>query len=203
MISKEWLDILVSISTIVAALSGTGAAIFVSLQVAHMKRSREVDTFLRIIEAGNSESIRRASQWVKMKITPDTTYEQTGQLDYRENLALVTNYFEMVGILVNRGHISKDLVYDQMGSWIVGSWAKLRVIIAAHRAAKRAPQYAENFEILALGYDSWARRHPPKLDKRKRPSGEVLETFYTDTDPQKTIIDPNQDVQSDGPSDHR
>jgi hypothetical protein len=101
MISKEWLDILVSISTIVAALSGTGAAIFVSLQVAHMKRSREVDTFLRIVEAGNSESICRASQWVKMKITPDTTYEQTGQLEYRENLALVTNYFEMVGILVN------------------------------------------------------------------------------------------------------
>jgi hypothetical protein len=90
-----------------------------------------------------------------------------------------------------------------MVSWIVGSWAKIRVIVAAHRAAKRAPQYAENFEILALGYDTWARHHPPKLDKRKRPSEDVLETFYTDADQQKVIKEPNHGVQTDVPSAHR
>ena len=166
-------------STIIAALAGAGAAFFVSLQVLHMKRSREVDTFLRLIEVANTEEFRRASQWVKSEITSKTTYEQSGQKEYWANTSLIINYFEMVGNLVNRRYISRDLIYDQMGSWIIGMWSKLHIIIAAHRAAKESPQYAENFELLASGYDSWALRHSPKLEQRRRSSSEILQKFYT------------------------
>jgi hypothetical protein len=179
---KEWLELLSYASAIIAAAAATTAAIFISRQIAHMKRGREVDTFLRILEAGNTEAIRLASLWVKTKITPETTYEETAQAEYRENTALIINHFEMIGILVQRGYISKDLIYDQMGSWIVGTWAKLRVIIAAHRSAKKSPQYAENFELLVTGYDVWAKNHPPKLEKRQRPSEQILEDFYADSD---------------------
>jgi hypothetical protein len=192
---KESLALLANASTIIAGIAAICAAVFVSLQVAHMKRSREVDTFLRVIEAGNTDALRGAGQWVKTRISPDTTYQQAGEADYRENMSLLINYFEMVGILVHRRYLSTDLVYDQMGSWIVGSWGKLRVLIAAHRTARRSPQYAENFELLALGYDAWAKRHPPKLETRERPSGLALEEFYSERDQGQTRNLPNKSAE--------
>lgn len=175
---KDWLQIIANGSAALAALAGIGAAFFVSLQVAHMKRSREVDTFLRIIDIANNADFRRAAYWVKTRITPETSYEETGQKEHREHTSLIINYFEMVGNLVNHSYISRDLIYDQMGSWIVGTWEKLKIIIAAHRAAKNSPQYAENFEILAIGYDRWAKRNPAKLDRRPRATGSILSDYY-------------------------
>lgn len=175
---KEWLQIVANGSAAIAALAAIGAAVFVSLQVAHMKHSREVDTFLRLIDMANSTDFRRSSYWVKTRITTETTYDQTGEKEYREHTSLIINYFEMVGNLVNHNYVSRDLIYDQMGSWIVGTWAKLKIIIAAHRAAKNSPQYAENFEVLASGYDVWAKRHPAKLDSRRRPTGAMLTNYY-------------------------
>lgn len=177
MTPKEFLELAASASTVLAAISGVGAALFISLQVAHMKRSREVDTFLRILEAGNTESMHRAAQWVKTHVTLGTTYEESGHGECRDNTSRVINHFEVIGILVGKGFISRDLIYDQMGSWIVGSWAILRHLVFAHRVAKHSPDYGENFEILAEEYAPWAKHHPPKLE-RQRVTPHDLDTFY-------------------------
>ena len=174
---REILEIFASASTVLAAISGAGAAIFISLQVAHMKRSREVDTFLRILAAGNTEAMHAAAQWVKTHVSASTTYEESGHGECRDKTSRVINHFEMIGILVERGFISRDLIYDQMGSWIVGSWALLRHLVLAHRVAKHSPDYGENFEILSQGYAPWAKNHPPKLE-RQRVTPHDLDTFY-------------------------
>src|SRR5207247_4627337 len=123
-----------------------GAAIFVSRQVAHLKRSREMDGFLRVIDAGNREPVCSAANWIK--------YHMDGSLSYKDarndpeiwaKISAIEHHFEMIGILVQNGYLSANLVYDQMGLWIAGTWAKLESLIATHRGTTHAPDYAENF----------------------------------------------------------
>jgi hypothetical protein len=158
-----------SIGVLISALAAAVAAIFVARQVFYMKKSREVDTFLRLIEAGNDEKVKSAADWIK--------YEMPRQLSYEDakkdpalwtRLTTVFHHFEMIGILVLRHHVSRDLVYDQMGPWILGTWGKVEHLVVANRGAKRAPDYCENFELLVLGHSEWAKRNPAKLEKRAR-----------------------------------
>lgn len=176
--AKDWFDLSANIATIVLALTGIGAAIFASCQLASMKRSREVDTFLNIINQGNGELVRSAANWLKHEMSSTMTYEQAMQPDNRERIATVVHHFEMIGILVEQGYISANLVYDQMGPWVVGTWGKLQEIISTHRIKKQAPDYAENFEILAQGYEKWSRINPAKLEKRGRATHTALQSYY-------------------------
>lgn len=178
LIMSEYLDIISAISTTMAALAGTGATIFISLQVLAMKRSREVDTFLRVLDAGNGDRVRLAANWIKYAMNPKITYEEAMQPDPREKLSDIIHHFEMIGVLAQRKYNSKDLIYDQMGPWIVGSWGKLEPFILAHRAAKHAPDYAENFELLMMDYAQWAETHPAKLEKRKRTNRQDVRDYY-------------------------
>ncbi len=158
-----------AIGVLISALAAAVAAIFVARQIFNMKKSREVDTFLRLIEAGNEDKIKNAADWIKYEMPNSLSYDEVKkdpQLWIR--ITTVCHYFEMIGVLVLHNFISKDLVYDQMGPWIMGTWAKIEHLVANHRAVKHAPDYCENFELLASGYFAWAKRNPAKLEKRAR-----------------------------------
>lgn len=176
---KAWLDLLAPAAVILSAIAAITAAIFVSLQVAHMKRSREVDTFLRILDTGNCEPVCSAANWVKYEMPSDFSYDQA-RADHTvwQRISAVEHHFETLGILVERGYIARDLIFDQMGPWIAGSWAKLQALIGAHRAAHHAPDYAENFELLARSYEDWAESHPAKLEQRARASKQAIQDYY-------------------------
>jgi len=176
---RSYLSLIAPIAVTVTSLTAIVAAIFVSRQVAHLKRSREVDTFLRILEAGNHEPVRTAANWVKYDLDESLSYKEArADLEIWDKISTVEHHFEMLGILVDRTYISRDMLYDQMGPWIAGSWAKLQPLIGAHRAARKAPDYAENFEILADGYEDWAKKNPAKLEKRARASKQALQQYY-------------------------
>jgi hypothetical protein len=176
---KAWLDLLAPIAVILSAFAGIVAALFVARQVAHMKRAREVDTFLRILDRGNSEPVCSAANWVKYEMAPDLSYDLArADLQVWQRIAAIEHHFETLGILVERKYVSRDLLFDQMGPWIAGSWAKLQAVIGAHRAARHTPDYAENFELLARSYEKWAEDHPAKLEKRSRASKGAIEQYY-------------------------
>lgn len=176
---KPILDLVSSIAVILSATAGGLAAIFIARQVAHMKRSREVDTFLRLLAAGNDEKVRRAADWVKYEMPVPLRYEDAKcNPEIWTRLGTVFHHFEMIGVLVNHRYISADLVYDQMGPWIVGTWSKVEELISANRRAKRAPEYCENFELLVTGYDEWAKRIPAKLEKRGRVKEQDVRQYY-------------------------
>ncbi len=176
---KPWLDFVAPLAVILSAAAAIAAAIFVSLQVLHMKRAREVDTFLRILDAGNQEPLCSAANWVKYEMKSALSYESArADRDVWQKISAVEHHFEMLGVLVGRGYLSRDLIFDQMGAWIAGTWAKLEHLIGANRAARHAPDYAENFELLAREYEKWAERHPAKLEKRARASKQTSRDYY-------------------------
>jgi hypothetical protein len=185
---KAWLDVLAPLAVILTAITGIAAAVFVSLQVAHMKRAREVDTFLRILEAGNREPLCSAANWVKYEMPSDLSYDQARRdRNIWLRISAVEHHFEMLGVLVERGYLSRDLVFDQMGAWIAGSWAKLQPVIGAHRAAQHAPTHGENFELLAKSYAEWAKSNPAKLEDRSRTTSEAIRDYYRRVLPNKGL----------------
>jgi hypothetical protein len=176
---EQYLSIAASISVILSAVAAIAAAWFIAVQIAHMKRVGEVDAFLRVLDAGNRDPVSSCSAWVKYEMPAELTYEEArNDRATWDKIGHVEHHFETIAILVDRGYISENLIYDQMGPWIAGTWAKLEHLIVAHRSAKRAPDYAENFEMLATRYDKWAEAHPPKLEKRARAGKQAIKDYY-------------------------
>ena len=71
-----------------------------------------------------------------------------------------TSYQELIGVLVLKGLLSEDLIFDLWGSLV---WKKLEPIVYGMRKEIEMPRYLENFEVLAKRYPEWAKNNPPKV----------------------------------------
>jgi hypothetical protein len=71
-----------------------------------------------------------------------------------------TAIFETIGILVNRGLLSSDLIYDAWGDLF---WRKTEAIVHGMRKEFQMPRLNENFEVMAKGYAEWAEENPPRV----------------------------------------
>ncbi len=178
-LDQAQLSIIQTLAVIISAVATAAAAIFVARQVSLMKQTRLVDTFLNVFNTGNQDYMREAANWVKYEMDSDTTYETAASNPKSwRHVSAINHYFEMVGVLVGNGYISEDLVFDQMGAWIAGSWEKLRPIIEAHREKKNIPDHCENFELLAARYYEWTKAHAPKVKTRPYFGQERARTYY-------------------------
>lgn len=173
------LDIISTLAVAASAVIAALAAIFVAKQVEHMKQSREIESFLKIIDSSNQPHLRAAAEWIKYDLDGSLPYESAfPDRDVWRKISDINHYFEMIGVLTDNHYISRHLIYDQMGPWIAGTWEKLCPIINSHRNAKNAPDYCENFELLAMGYKRWMTDNSPKLDKRPRANYSSIENYY-------------------------
>jgi len=71
-----------------------------------------------------------------------------------------TSYQELIGVLVLKGLLSEDLIFDLWGNLV---WKKLEPIVYGMRKEIEMPRYLENFEVLAKRYPEWAENNPPKV----------------------------------------
>ena len=105
-----------------------------------------------------------AMNWVALELNTKT-YEEfkekhpIGSDGYKKFIAF-TAITETIGILVNRGLLSEDLIYDAWGDLF---WKKTEVIVHGMREEMQIPRLNENYEVMAKGYPEWAERNPPKL----------------------------------------
>jgi hypothetical protein len=165
--------IVVAVATSVLAVG----VVFAYLQVRHLASVREVDATLRLYELGQVPHVREAATWVKYVFDPERSeYEQLyGSRADWDRLADVNHYFELVGTLVINGYVSKDLVFDLMGTFMAGTWEKVERIVREHRAKRASPTYMENFELLQKEFAQWGEAHAPKIEKRL---GRLVRGYY-------------------------
>jgi hypothetical protein len=48
------------------------------------------------------------------------------------------------------------VIYDELGTLIVGMWDKTEHLVSARREDPPSPRYLENFELLQMKYRRWA-----------------------------------------------
>ncbi len=79
---------------------------------------------------------------------------------YRKN-AMVSTFFEGLGVLVKRGFIDASLVDDMMSFFIIGYWQKFEPIFIEERKLWNSPDVAEYIEYLyGAVYEIWRQQHP-------------------------------------------
>jgi hypothetical protein len=71
-----------------------------------------------------------------------------GSLDARTKMTVVFNFFEGLGIMVRRGLISADLVYEFNYNSIIGFWEKYSLVVVGLRRFFSSPQFYEPIEWL-------------------------------------------------------
>lgn len=154
---------------ILSAFVAVLAALFISYQIVLVRRAHQTSTFLKVLDIARDKDFTEAANWVKYTMIPTLSYEQAkaSQADWNR-ISEVVHFFESLGILVDRNFINRDLLFDQMGTWIAGTWGKLRPLISVHRAKHGYPDYAENFELLVDRFDKWTKKNRAKKERRPR-----------------------------------
>ncbi|HMH43526.1 MAG TPA: hypothetical protein VK557_08590 [Pyrinomonadaceae bacterium] len=160
----------------VSALAVAVSLILLLLQLKRMRFTQEVTVALGLYDRSTSPEMLAAASWVKSTMPEAITYDDF-QRDpaARGNLERLWYYFEFLGVLVGRGYVNEDMIFDQQGAFIAGIWDKTRHLIIARRQDRKSPQYMENFEILRNRFQVWANKNAPKLslmDKRR------VEAYY-------------------------
>ena len=165
--SVDW-SMVAAIATAVSALAVAVSVVFVFFQLRGLRLSQEVTVALTLYDRSTSPEILNAASWMKTQIPTHFTYQNyLNTPDTRKKLERLWYYFEFVGVLVNRGYVSEDLIFDQQGAFIAGIWDRTQELINARRLDRKSPQYMENFEILRDQFIEWAAVHRPKLAPHK------------------------------------
>ena len=111
-----------------------------------------------------TQKIGDAMNWVASEINEKTFKEFREKYPIGsegcKKFSTFTAFFEAIGILVNRGLLSEDLIYDAWGDLF---WKTTEAIVHGRREELQVPRLYENYEVMAKGYSEWAEKNPPKL----------------------------------------
>jgi hypothetical protein len=161
---KDILQMISFVATTVSALTAVTAAIFVSRQIANIRRNREVDTLFKIISLSDDEKTYRAKERMKYDLRPELTFQELKQdKNTLGKFYQLVHFFETIGVVVSAGHVSEKLIFDKYGLFIIGSWGRLQNLIHSFRIDNQSYEYAENFQLLVSRYDRWAAKNKLKV----------------------------------------
>jgi hypothetical protein len=125
----------------------------------------DAELLLQIFAISRSdEEVMEANWWVIEKLDVEnydefkSKYPMGSEGD--RNVRTYAMYGELTGLLVNRGLLSEDLVFDWLGDF---TWKKLGPIVQGMRKDSKMPRLYENYEVLAKKYPKWAEKNPPKV----------------------------------------
>lgn len=83
-------------------------------------------------------------------------------------LLSIQTYFEGVGVLLKKGLIDVDLVYELMPTMVSTFWAKYEPIVKEARERQNYPQLFRSVEYLANEMNIWTiKRGGPEITQRR------------------------------------
>jgi hypothetical protein len=142
-----------SASAIVAAVGVIVGVVFAVFQLRDFVKTRQTDLVMRLYSTFGSREFQEA--WVETMRMEFKDYK-----DYLEKYGatsgkpayvpvnIVANFFEGIGILLNRKLVSIALVDDLFSSDIVLTWHKMKPLVDGWRKHFNMPQMSEWFEYL-------------------------------------------------------
>ncbi len=120
----------------------------------------DADLLLRLYEIRRDPELRTARKWFLTDFRPsgwsDIKSRYLSHSDEDRWFRMTISYWEMVGTLVNRGAIHRELFFDHTGEDIV-TWERCKPWIAEARADIR-PTYLYQFERLVTEHQAFRAR---------------------------------------------
>jgi hypothetical protein len=143
---------LIEWATILSALAGIAATVFILLQLRHMDKHRDLEISMKLFDWAETEGLRKAFRWVEREFQ-FKDYEKY-KTEVKEDFEVsdypyrVEAFFEEVGFLVNKGFVDIDVIVDRLGAYIVTNWKKLEPWILASRKEREDKTFGEHFQKL-------------------------------------------------------
>jgi predicted DNA-binding transcriptional regulator len=137
-----------TVSIVIASASVVAGVIYYSLmirhqslQTQHQNKIRETELLIKIhpwLNVSSSELQRAYSRILSLEFTDaDDFVKRYGSMflikPEQEAFLSATNYFDALGVLVKRGLVDADLVYEVWTGDIVRFWEKVKPIVEAIR----------------------------------------------------------------------
>lgn len=123
-----------------------------------------VNLLLRLYELRREEKLRRARQWLVSEFQAANLQELRQKYppgsEQEPYLRMVTSYWDMVAVIVNRGALDEDLFMATTGEHFL-VWEKIKHIVPEIRAAFKNPLFLENLEKLAARTIEWREQRAP------------------------------------------
>jgi hypothetical protein len=128
--------------------------------------AQDIDMLFRLAELYNTDYDFQAAEWFWGQFHENTIEEFTskyvhGSREY-QFFERFTSKWELTGLLVEKGFLNADLLFDRYGP-LQEEWNKCRPIIYVLREKWNEPRHRENFELLAELGRKWQEKHPPKV----------------------------------------
>lgn len=142
------------IASIFSMVALVVTAIIVTMQLADMKRKRNVEISLKLFEWGESERVQRAVRFItrrfqfKKEKYDEYRQQYEGKPEFEEYPQTVTSFFEHAGMLVSKKMVDMDVVVDHLGYQTIACWEKLEPLIRLWRRDHQNPSIGEHFEEL-------------------------------------------------------
>ena len=152
-----------------AVIAGTGlcALIYASRQLAQAREAEKVKHLIEFIQEFEREPMVQYRKTVAEKRVRGTIYPPEAQK--------ILDFFETIGLLVRRGYLDEDDVWNSVGYWMFNIHADFRDDIEQERRADKT-YYQDSCELLE-------RLH--KIEEAKgssddHPSKEEIQNFWKD-----------------------
>jgi hypothetical protein len=143
---------LIEWATVLSALAGISATVFILLQLRHMDRHRDLEISMKLFDWAETESLRKAFRWVEKEFRFEDydKYKAEVEGNFRVNdyPYQVEAFFEEVGFLVNKKFVDIDVIVDRLGAYIVSNWKKLEPWILVMRKERVDRTFGEHFQKL-------------------------------------------------------
>jgi hypothetical protein len=112
----------------------------------------DAEILLKLYELRREPEMRRARDWATQEFRPSSAAEVLSILrergsDHNRWLRQFITYYEMVGSLVHRGILDRDLLEDSVGEYI-GIYVMLKPFLKELREALGIPSFMTNMERL-------------------------------------------------------
>src|SRR5581483_5165082 len=160
--STEWLNVVVSVATVVVETAASVAAI---VQLRHLRTSNQLNALLEIMNQWNVPMVQEAlaellkvpekmkdPQYVALLSSPRTIDRKT----HLEFLAL--DLWEQIGTYCKHGLIDENILLDVTSGQVSRGWECAEPAITILRKTT-GPSSMENFEYLAVRAKLWAEKY--------------------------------------------
>jgi hypothetical protein len=141
-----------TVSVLIVSIGVLSGVVYYIIEVRHQSRLRQTENLIRL-----SPWFNMNAREMQDAITKVCSIEYENYDDYFEKysdkqehlmLKMLGNYFEGIGILVNKKLVDTDIVYYFWGDIIQSSWEKIKPIIGDMRKDENASNMFEFWEYL-------------------------------------------------------
>jgi hypothetical protein len=147
-----------TVSVAIASASVTLAAIYYIWQIRHQNKVRQTDLIMRLYSTWGTMEFQEA--WKEVMTTELEDFKKAvGKLGWSETYAVVSSFFEGIGVLLYRELIDISLVDDLLSGPTQMTWERIEPIIRDRREYFSQPQMMEWFEYL---YNEMKKREQRK-----------------------------------------